>query len=115
MATEYVGVRLDQDLVKRIDAVAETLSMTRSAVIDRVVRVGLREEEDLARMVEGGDLTTNFQRLLVKAMVSSDFVVKLMQMTDDEVDPKRAKMIRDAIGLNDAKKKGKAGPRPALE
>jgi predicted transcriptional regulator len=115
MATEYVGARLDSELVKRIDAVAETLGMTRSAVLDRVLRVGLAEEEGLAKMVEGATVGQSVQRALVKALISSDFVVNLMTGLDEEVDPKRIEMMRKALARNDAKKKERGGAKPAVE
>ena len=115
MATEYVGMRMDQDLVKRIDKVAETLQMTRSAVLDRVVRIGLKEEENTAKIVEGADLGHQIQRAMAKALVSSDFLLNLLKMIDDDVDPKRVKMMREALASHDAKRKGKGGAKPALE
>lgn len=52
MAKGFVSVRMDEELMRRLDAVAEATSDTRSAIVERLVRNGLDDAERFLKRFE---------------------------------------------------------------
>ena len=112
MGTQMVGVRLDSELVERIDKVAETQGASRTAVIDRALRIGISEEEELLATLEGKSVTNRVQRVLLNGLIKSNLLEVMASVVNEEIDPGRKSMILEK--LDEAKSaKRKVSVRPA--
>jgi hypothetical protein len=87
MATVPIGVRLDEELLARIDHLAERTGSTRTDIVDRALRIGLKEDEGLA---QHGPAILKLMRL----MLSKPFVDVFFTLVGDEVDPKQLGKIK---------------------
>ena len=86
MTTVQIGVRLGEDLVRRIDAIADQTGVTRTFVIERCIRIGLKQEEEA---VEIGPIATEVLNL----MMSEPFL-KVASLVLGNPDPKQVERFK---------------------
>jgi metal-responsive CopG/Arc/MetJ family transcriptional regulator len=101
MATIPVGVRLEQALVERLDAIAEETGVSRTEVIERCIRLGLKQEEEF---VELGPVAMELMNVLL-----SDPVRKPLEKL---LGPANAKQVERFRHMRD---KRRTKPKPATE
>jgi metal-responsive CopG/Arc/MetJ family transcriptional regulator len=106
-----LSVRINPGVLKRLDELAERTGVGRAEIVDRCVRAGLREEEELA-----DDLQRPIVGELIHALTNEKVVKmlgKLMHGEKFEVDP--IQMKRREF-LKNKRRGGRAtGETPAME
>jgi predicted DNA-binding protein len=108
MATIGTSIRLDEKLVQRLDALAELRAESRSALIERILKNGVDDEEELWRALKHNPLYREVARLLLKP----DVAMAVARAVGEKLDPA---MVADAarvldVGVDRMKqtKRGKA-------
>lgn len=82
MATIGTSIRLDEDLVKRLDALAELRAESRSALIERILKNGVDEEEQFWK-AQDNPVYREVSRLLLKPAVA----MAMAKIVGEQVDP----------------------------
>lgn len=116
MAKIATSVRLEEDLIKRLDAVAEARGESRSELIERVLDSSVASEE---RMIK--DLDSPVMRMLLRAIMNNPSIVKAMaavagkKISDEgiEIGKQRANKAIHIAEERRAAKKGSAA-KPGL-
>jgi hypothetical protein len=90
MATVPVGVRLDEELVKRIDAIASETGSSRTEIIESCIVIGLKEEENFVGM---GPVVLEFANLMLSEPMLS--VLEKFVGPADEKALKRFRSLRE--------------------
>jgi metal-responsive CopG/Arc/MetJ family transcriptional regulator len=88
VAKTLVNFRLDQDLIDRVDAVAERLEESRTDVVDRCIRLGLEEAEGFADSLE--DPVENRILSFMSSKRARPIMKLIVKMMGNEVDDARA-------------------------
>lgn len=97
MATVQVAFRLDEAMVKSVDAIAEKAGVSRTEVVDRYIRVGLRQE---AKLFDQNPIALELLNVMLSDSVRP-LLEKLVGRPADPLQVKRMRYVR-------AKRKGKA-------
>lgn len=106
MATVQIGMRIDEDLLKEVDEMAERLGLTRTDVLERCISLGLSASQDIEQM-------NSVMLELLHTMTKPRFrkvIGAVAERAGYELDPAKLKMIEDAR----SSRKKKAG-KPAKE
>ena len=101
MATIPVGVRLDEDLVKRIDEIAEKTCVSRTDVIERSIRLGIVREEELANAAP-------WMLACANVVVSEPFVRIFTTLAGKAPNPKQVERLKRMAAKRRAEKAGRA-------
>lgn len=106
MATIGTSIRLDEDLVKRLDALAELRAESRSALIERILKNGVDDEEQFWRVLAKNPLYREVSRLLLKPHVA----MALAKSVGEQLDPALLTGARERLDAGVAHvKQGKRG------
>jgi len=103
MAKEITTVRLDPELIRRLDAVAEARGESRSVVIERVLRNEVADEEDFVNEMEHPVMRA-LVRMIIASPAATRFVIWLAGGTTDEAElRRRIETLRKQIKLGEAR------------
>jgi hypothetical protein len=100
MAKTFVGLRLNDDLLKLIDDLAEKEGSSRTEVMEDALRRGLDDEVRFVEMLE-----RPLQGLIVKGLVKAGIVDAVCKALGDGADMKRTTLARG--GLKRSRGRGK--------
>lgn len=103
MATVSVGVRLPEELVKRIDAIAAETGATRTEVIESCIVLGLKDEENVVAM---GPTMIEFANVLL-----SEPMLRVLEKFMGPADEKALKRFRT---MRSKRRGEKASGKPAV-
>lgn len=115
MARTQISIKLDEDLLARIDQLAAEVGTTRTAVIEKAVENDLPQQEAFHKSLENPVVRAIHER------ITSPGVLRLLArladepMTDDEINAlvERAPAQRAAAKQRKADRSGIAGQTPA--
>jgi hypothetical protein len=107
MATVQIGMRIDEELLKGVDAMAERLGVTRTEVLERCIALGLNTSEELAGK---SDVALELFHVMSQPGVLK-VIDKLVSVAGFSVSPDKVKILHDARQSRKVKKAGK----PATE
>lgn len=111
MAKIATSVRLEEDLIKRLDAVAEARGESRSELIERVLQNQVVDEEKLIK-----ELDNPVMRLMIRTLMNNPAIVKTIakmagrKINDEgiEIGRRRADKAIERAKERQAAKKGKS-------
>ena len=107
MAKQIISSAIENELLERLDAVAEKRGETRSAVVERMLRNTIDEEEEFI-----GDMESSFWRNMMKGLIKSPLAAKALaavareQLTPQQYERFQKEMPKQIqLGMERQKKK----------
>jgi hypothetical protein len=103
MARELLPIRLEEDLIRRIDALAARTGQTRTALVERLILVGLGEVEDIV-----GLLSAPVVGALLAKLVGTERGQKLLaEVIGESVEPAKRPAQREWVAnVRKSRRKG---------
>jgi len=101
-----LSVRIDADLLKDVDALAEKAGVGRAEIVERCLSLGLAQDSQLASWLEG-KISGPFFEFMTQPRV----LKAVLRLIGDEVDPTVLKVRQGAI----EKRRGTGKAKPAVE
>jgi predicted transcriptional regulator len=92
MPKTYVGLRVDDGLLKLVDELAEKEGRTRTAVMEDALERGLEEEAVYVRALEAP-----LRGAIIRGLVKSGFVDTIIKGIGAEVDEKRKELALSGL------------------
>jgi metal-responsive CopG/Arc/MetJ family transcriptional regulator len=80
-----ISIKLDEDLLARVDRVAEETGYSRTAIIEQAVKADLPEREAFQRSLENPVLRVIHKRLTTPAVMRAIAVLANEEMTDEDI------------------------------
>lgn len=109
MAKTQISIKLDSDLLARIDKLASDVGITRTAVIEQAVKNDLPEQESFHKSLENPVIRAMHEKLTSPGVLR--MLAKLAQtdMSDEEITEivEKGPRQREAARARRAEKKGK--------
>ena len=116
MARTQISIKLDEDLLARVDRLAEAAGTNRTAVIEQAVKNDLPRQEDFQRSLENPILRAIHKRITTPAMLRAIAKLANEEMSEEVLAEllEKAPRQREAAERRVADRKGK-GRGPKLE
>lgn len=85
MPRVQISIKLDEDLLARVDRLAEDTGYTRTAIIEQAVKADLPEREAFQRSLENPILRAIHKRITTPSVLRAIAAIADEDMTDDDL------------------------------
>lgn len=102
-----LSVRIDQEIIDRIDKLVAETGVHRADVIERALRIGLYDQEKFVKELQG-----NVTGPLLQLLMNEKFLNVVYALCGDEADPNQLKAVSN---IRDRMRRKKAAGRLASE
>lgn len=119
MAKIATSVRLEENLIKRLDAVAEARGQSRSELMEQILHREVKDEEKMLREMESNPIA----RMLLRTLMNNPAIVKVImklggeKLTDEnfKIGQKTAEHVLEVTAKRKAAKSTRAMPKLEAE
>ena len=113
MARAQISIKLDEELLARVDQLAEDASVTRTAVIEQAIANDLPEQEAFYRSLENPVIRAIHKKITTPGMLRVLAAIVNDDLTDEEIEriTERAPKQREAAVRRKSQKKASRKPR----
>jgi predicted transcriptional regulator len=92
MAKVLISMRVDEDLLKLIDSVAEKEGVTRTDVMEFALRNGVKSEQEFVEALE-----KPLQRMLLQAATSKPFIDVISLLVGKQPNKRRVSLAHEGL------------------
>lgn len=85
MPRTQISIKLDDDLLARVDRLAEDTGLTRTAIIEQAVKTDLPEQEAFQRSLENPILRAIHKRITTPGMLRAIAAIAQDDLTDEDI------------------------------
>jgi len=86
MSRTQISIKLDTDLLERIDKLAEDINVTRTAIIEQAIKNDLPEQESFHKSLENPIINAMHEKLTSPTVMRLLAKLAHTDMTDDEIE-----------------------------
>jgi len=115
MPRTQISIKLDQDLLTRVDELAEAVGSNRTAVIEQAVKNDLPEQEAFYKSLENPAIRTLHKQLSNPRVLRAIAKIADLGITDDDIEAIAEKGPRQRAAAKSRSAKGKAAPNAKPE
>jgi len=107
MSRTQISIKLDSDLLARIDQLAEDINVTRTAIIEQAIKNDLPEQESFHQSLENPLIRGIHEKLTSPTVLRALAKLTQQDMSDEEIDEvvNKGPRQREAAKKRVAKKK----------
>ncbi len=85
MPRTQISIKLDEDLLARVDRLAEDTGLTRTAIIEQAVKTDLPEQEAFQRTLENPVIRALHKRITTPGMLRAIAAITQDDLTDEDI------------------------------